>query len=177
MTTQFFTMKWFPIIPLVFSSLWNFSYVNVSTARVQTELRCPDISEITTKNACVDEAPCSGNSPSNRLEWCCRNIFTDYESDVPNTGVTREYWLEVGQQYSQPDGYNRSTIAINGTIPGPTIFADWGDWVVIHVYNNITSQIRESARGVTLHWHGINQKGTNLDDGVPSITVPHRPSA
>jgi hypothetical protein len=23
-------------------------------------------------------------------------------------------------------------MAMNGTIPGPTIFADWGDWVVIH---------------------------------------------
>lgn len=167
-------MQVLPNILLIFSILLNSSYASVSTTRVATALQCPDISEVAPNGTCADRASCVGNSPSNRLEWCCHDTFTvfsDYESDnIPNTGVTREYWFEISQHLLEPDGYPRWTLAVNGSIPGPTIQADWGDWVVIHVLNNITDRVRIEARGVTLHWHGISQKGTNLDDGVPSIT-------
>jgi FtsP/CotA-like multicopper oxidase with cupredoxin domain len=62
------------------------------------------------------------------------------------------------------DGYERSTLSFNGTIPGPTIIADWGDDVIIHVANNLV------LNGTAIHWHGIRQLGTSEYDGVPGVT-------
>lgn len=52
------------------------------------------------------------------------------------------------------------------TIPGPTLFADWGDTVTVHVTNNLV----DSKNGTSIHWHGIRQNYTNDQDGVVSIT-------
>jgi FtsP/CotA-like multicopper oxidase with cupredoxin domain len=57
-------------------------------------------------------------------------------------------------------------MAVNGTIPGPTLFADWGDTVVVHVTNSLTT----SLNGTSIHFHGIRQNYTNENDGVVSIT-------
>lgn len=57
-------------------------------------------------------------------------------------------------------------MAVNGTIPGPTLFADWGDTIVVHVNN----RLENSQNGTSIHWHGIRQNGTNDQDGVSSIT-------
>ncbi|KAJ5721104.1 Multicopper oxidase type 3 [Penicillium malachiteum] len=110
--------------------------------------------------------PCAGNTPNDRSVWCDYNIDTDYSQIAPDTGVTREYWLEIKQVMLAPDGFERPVWTINGTVPGPTIIADWGDWVVIHVTNNLGPQ----RNGTTLHWHGIRQNYTSEMDGVPSIT-------
>jgi FtsP/CotA-like multicopper oxidase with cupredoxin domain len=57
-------------------------------------------------------------------------------------------------------------MAVNGSIPGPTIFTDWGDTVVVHVTNSLST----SLNGTSIHWHGIRQNYTNQNDGVASIT-------
>jgi FtsP/CotA-like multicopper oxidase with cupredoxin domain len=49
-------------------------------------------------------------------------------------------------------------------MPGPTIHASWGDTVVIKVNNQL------SDNGTAIHFHGLRQKGNNMNDGVPSIT-------
>jgi FtsP/CotA-like multicopper oxidase with cupredoxin domain len=36
-----------------------------------------------------------------------------------------------------PDGVERQMLVVNGQYPGPTIEANWGDWVVVHVQNNL----------------------------------------
>lgn len=110
--------------------------------------------------------PCAGNTPRTRSKWCQYDVSTDYTQTVPNTGVTREYWLNLEDVVAAPDGFSRSVMAVNGTIPGPTIFADWGDWVVIHVTNSLYT----SQNGTSIHWHGIRQNYTNGNDGVVSIT-------
>ncbi|KAI3316497.1 multicopper oxidase [Xylariaceae sp. AK1471] len=111
-------------------------------------------------------ASCSGNTALTRSEWCDYSIDTDYASEVPDTGVTREYWFELTDVTVAPDGVSRSAMAVNGSIPGPTIFADWGDTVVVHVINSLTT----SNNGTSLHFHGIRQNYTNQNDGVSSIT-------
>ncbi|PHH74025.1 hypothetical protein CDD80_3408 [Ophiocordyceps camponoti-rufipedis] len=83
-----------------------------------------------------------------------------------NKGVTREYWLEITDVTVSPDGIPRPAMAVNGSIPGPTIFADWGDTVIVHVKNSLTT----SLNGTSLHFHGIRQNFTKQSDGVPSIT-------
>ncbi|UZP36623.1 hypothetical protein NXS19_004439 [Fusarium pseudograminearum] len=111
-------------------------------------------------------ASCDGNTASTRSTWCDYSIDTDYSTEVVDTGVTKEYWLELTDVTVAPDGYSRSAMAVNGTIPGPTLFADWGDTVVVHVTNSLTT----SLNGTSMHWHGIRQNYTNQYDGVSSIT-------
>ncbi|KAI8944818.1 multicopper oxidase [Xylaria longipes] len=111
-------------------------------------------------------ASCSGNTATTRSEWCDSSIDTDYTSEAPDTGVTREYWLELTDVTVAPDGVSRSAMAVNGSIPGPTLFADWGDTVVVHVTNSLTT----SNNGTSIHFHGIRQNYTNQNDGVSSIT-------
>lgn len=70
------------------------------------------------------------NSPTNRACWRDGyNISTNYYEEVPDTGVTREYWFNVENTTAAPDGVELPVQLINGTFPGPTIIADWGDTV------------------------------------------------
>ncbi|KAF3399070.1 Laccase-2 [Talaromyces pinophilus] len=110
--------------------------------------------------------PCPGNTARDRTKWCNYDINTDYYNIVPNTGVTREYWFDIRDQTLAPDGIPRYVQAINGSVPGPTIHANWGDEVVVHVRNDLSS----SNNGTSIHWHGIRQNYTNQNDGVVSIT-------
>ncbi|KAI7502632.1 Laccase-3 [Hortaea werneckii] len=107
---------------------------------------------------------CSGNTPSNRTTWCDYDISTNYYEVVPNTGATVEYWFELTNITASPDGYARQVLTVNGSIPGPTIQANWGDTVKVHVTNSLANN------GTSLHFHGIRQNYTNAMDGVASIT-------
>lgn len=49
-------------------------------------------------------------------------------------------------------------------IPGPSIQVCEGDKVVIDVENHI------EGMEVTLHWHGLFQRGSQYYDGVPFVT-------
>jgi FtsP/CotA-like multicopper oxidase with cupredoxin domain len=53
---------------------------------------------------------------------------------------------------------------INKQFPGPTIIANWGDTLVIHVKNSL------QHNGTGIHWHGIRQLNSVQADGVPGIT-------
>lgn len=96
---------------------------------------------------------CTGNTADDRTVWCDYDISTDYYNDGPDTGVTREYYFVVSDVTVSPDGVSRSAMAVNGSIPGPTIVADWGDQVRVTVLNNLTT----SGNGSSIHWHGIRQ--------------------
>ncbi|KAI0021355.1 multicopper oxidase [Xylariomycetidae sp. FL0641] len=111
-------------------------------------------------------ATCSGNTATTRSEWCDYSIDTDYMTETPDTGVTREYWLTLDDVTVAPDGVSRSAMGVNGSIPGPTLFADWGDTVKVHITNNLVT----SNNGSSVHFHGIRQQNTNGMDGVTSIT-------
>jgi hypothetical protein len=110
--------------------------------------------------------PCAGNNASDRSTWCNYTTSTDYYNIVPDTGVTREYWLNLEQTTLSPDGVPRLALTVNGTVPGPTIIADWGDEIIVHVTNNLD----ESHNGSSIHFHGIRQNFTNQNDGVVSVT-------
>jgi len=58
----------------------------------------------------------------------------------------------------------RLTIAVNGQIPGPTLIVHEGQTVKVHVHNNLTSE------GISIHWHGMHQRGTPWMDGVGQVT-------
>ena len=63
---------------------------------------------------------CSGNTASDRSVWCDYDISTNYYDVVPDTGVTREYWFELTNTTASPDGYARTILSVNGTIPKDT---------------------------------------------------------
>lgn len=112
-------------------------------------------------------APCAGNTADNRQQWCDYDIYTDYTTTTPDTGVVREFWFDLIQANLAPDGRERWTLTINGSIPGPTIIVDWGDTVVVHLRNKLPISLQN---GTTLHFHGIRQLNTNPMDGAVSIT-------
>ena len=58
----------------------------------------------------------------------------------------------------------RRFIGVNGRIPGPTLIVTKDQTVKVRVYNNLTSE------GITVHWHGMHQKGTPWMDGVGFIS-------
>lgn len=61
----------------------------------------------------------------------------------------------------------RMVIAVNGEIPAPTLIVHEGQKVVIHVHNNLSSE------GISIHWHGMYQRGTPWMDGVGQVTQCH----
>lgn len=65
-----------------------------------------------------------------------------------------------------PDGVQRNMLVVNGQFPGPTIEANWGDNISVTVVNNITGP----AEGTALHWHGLLQRHTEFEDGVPGVS-------
>ncbi|KAI1188851.1 laccase [Nemania serpens] len=107
------------------------------------------------------------NTAQNRGCWSSGfNINTDYESKTP-PGVTRhfDFTVEEFANWTAPDGSVKTgAMLINGIYPGPTIVADWGDTVSVTVTNKLT------LNGTSIHWHGLRQLGSNLQDGVGGIT-------
>lgn len=82
----------------------------------------------------------SCNTATDRACWTDDfDINSDYETDMP-TGSTVTYQLEVSQieNFVGPDGVTKEFIqAINGQVPGPTIYANWGDTIVVNVTNSL----------------------------------------
>ena len=58
----------------------------------------------------------------------------------------------------------RRYIAVNGRIPGPTLIVTEDQLVKVTVVNRLTSEV------ITIHWHGMHQKGTPWMDGVGFIS-------
>ncbi|KAH7390703.1 Cupredoxin [Pyrenochaeta sp. MPI-SDFR-AT-0127] len=116
-----------------------------------------------TLNSTLLTSVCAGNTADDRSQWCDHSIDTDWYNEVPDTGVTREFWLDITNMTIAPDGYERVALGINNSIPGPLIEANWGDTLKIHVRNSLTEN------GTTIHWHGLRQNYTVQHDGVPSI--------
>lgn len=50
---------------------------------------------------------------------------------------------------------------MNGAFPGPTIEANWGDYIEVTVHNALPNE------GTSIHWHGLLQHETPYYDGVP----------
>ncbi|KAJ5614692.1 hypothetical protein N7528_008346 [Penicillium herquei] len=60
-------------------------------------------------------------------------------------------------------GFTRDVILVNDSFPGPELRLVQGDDVIFDVKN-------ECPFNVTVHFHGIDQKGTPWSDGVPGLS-------
>ncbi|KAF3789372.1 putative laccase-9 [Nymphaea thermarum] len=57
----------------------------------------------------------------------------------------------------------KKILTVNGQFPGPTIYANKGDIVVVKTYNR-------AQYNITLHWHGVKQPRNPWSDGPEYIT-------
>lgn len=86
-----------------------------------------------------------------------------YKYDVTN--VTGADPISADEVISA-DGWEtgRLVAVVNGTMPGPDIIVYEGQNVIIYLKNNMRSV------ALTVHWHGLHQRGTPWMDGVPFVT-------
>lgn len=84
------------------------------------------------------------------------------EGNIDNLPV-HEYTLEINEEIVNKAGQDVMGMTINGTIPGPTLEFNEGEYAVIYVKNNMDVE-------TSIHWHGILLP--NFFDGVPYLSTP-----
>ncbi|CAH9113279.1 unnamed protein product [Cuscuta epithymum] len=63
----------------------------------------------------------------------------------------------------------KKILTVNGEFPGPVLYANKGDTVIVDVYN-------KGQQNITIHWHGVKQPRNPWSDGPEFITqCPIRP--
>ncbi|MGI8437716.1 MAG: multicopper oxidase domain-containing protein [Chthoniobacterales bacterium] len=82
---------------------------------------------------------------------------------LPAGAATVEYNLTIAEKAVNFTGKPGTALAVNDTIPAPTLTFHEGDLAVIHV----TNAMKEEA---SIHWHGMLVP--NRMDGVPFVTYP-----
>lgn len=73
------------------------------------------------------------------------------------------YDLYIDDTMVNYTGKSRMAIAVNGSIPAPTLSFIHGDTAVIHVHNKMKEE-------TSIHWHGLLLP--NREDGVPYLNTP-----
>ena len=76
---------------------------------------------------------------------------------------TTEYRISISEMNMNVTGKDRTALAIDGQIPGPTLRFKEGDFAVIYVKNDLDVE-------TSVHWHGLILP--NYYDGVPYLTTP-----
>ena len=87
---------------------------------------------------------------------CWNNSTLSSETDFNDMGCSVPMIVD-GRSY-------RQFVAVNGRIPGPTLIVYKDQAVVIDVFNHLTNE------GITIHWHGIHQRGIPWMDGVAAVS-------
>lgn len=101
-------------LPLSVPFAMSFRCLFAAACLLRTALAHPSTSKHHSHHLLSSRDACSGNTASTRSEWCDYSIDTDYMTEVPDTGVTREYWLTLDDVTVAPDGVSRSAMAVNG---------------------------------------------------------------
>ncbi len=86
-----------------------------------------------------------------------------FSQETDSIRPIKEYNLTIEEQTINITGKNVMGMAVNGTIPGPTLEFIEGEQAVIHVTNNMKME-------TSVHWHGLLLP--NFQDGVPYLTTP-----
>ncbi len=81
---------------------------------------------------------------------------------ITPTGRTKTFDLAIGETtWELVPGVTTQAVAVNRTVPGPTIRVTEGDAVVVNVRNQLTEP-------TSIHWHGVHVP--NDQDGVSGVT-------
>jgi len=87
-----------------------------------------------------------------------REPFKQVDPARPHTIIYNLYITDSTVNYT---GRRRPTIAVNGSLPGPTLEFTEGDTAEVHIHNEMMME-------TSVHWHGIIIP--NRYDGVPYLT-------
>jgi FtsP/CotA-like multicopper oxidase with cupredoxin domain len=79
------------------------------------------------------------------------------------TGFAKSYNLTINEKMVSFSGKEKMGMAVNNSIPGPTLTFTEGDTAEINVTNNMDVE-------TSVHWHGLILP--NFQDGVPYLTTP-----
>ncbi|OCL02255.1 laccase-like multicopper oxidase [Glonium stellatum] len=160
-----------PLLGLTSSSLAeniplsNYLWGEGGPSRARLERRTPPNLLPKSDTDLAERATCT-NTATTRNCWTSGfDINTNYYNSWPNTGVTVNYNLQITNTTCNPDGNGaRVCMLINNSYPGPTIVANWGDTLSITVRNML------QHNGTSIHWHGLRQLNSNIQDGANGIT-------
>ena len=86
-----------------------------------------------------------------------------FASQLTHAKNKKIYKLVIDEKLVNFSGASREAMAINGSVPGPTLKFVEGDIAEIHVTNKMDIQ-------TSVHWHGLILP--NFQDGVPYLTTP-----
>ncbi|KFK44563.1 hypothetical protein AALP_AA1G273400 [Arabis alpina] len=78
-------------------------------------------------------------------------------------GAIRKYTFNVVTKQVTRLCSTKQIVTVNGKFPGPTIYANEDDTILVNVVNNV-------KYNVSIHWHGIRQLRTGWADGPAYIT-------
>lgn len=88
---------------------------------------------------------------------------------VTNVPQVRKYDWVIRNRTAAFDGFTRTVLVINDQFPGPLIEVNEGDTIIVRMKNDLDTP-------VTIHWHGIYQRGSQWMDGVSGVTqCPQQP--
>jgi iron transport multicopper oxidase len=93
-----------------------------------------------------------------------KSMITVLASASLTLATTVTYNWDITWVTTAPDGFSRKVIGINHQWPCPPIEATVGDTVVV----TLTNQLGTESTG--LHFHGVNQVGSNIMDGPTGVT-------
>lgn len=110
---------------------------------------------------------CANCSGKGRAGWLARELAPKASALFPAAPITA-YTLDIAETTLSPAGRSVPALAINGTVPGPTLRFRVGDVARIVVRNRL------AADEASLHWHGLLLP--NLEDGVPHLNTPPIPA-
>lgn len=84
---------------------------------------------------------------------------------IPPTMTGTEFYLNIKDSVTQFfPGINTNTYGINNNILGPTLIVNKGDWVNMHLTNNLVG----TGNSTTIHWHGLHVPA-DMDGGPHQI--------
>ncbi|MGN6543196.1 MAG: multicopper oxidase domain-containing protein, partial [Ginsengibacter sp.] len=90
------------------------------------------------------------------------SLQQSFEKVNLSPGKTVRYDLYVRDTIVNYTGKNKHAIAVNGSIPMPTLYFTEGDTAEIYLHNELNTE-------TSLHWHGVFLP--NRFDGVPNLTT------
>lgn len=97
----------------------------------------------------------------------------------PPTTIVQNW--TITSDYRWPDGVKKRVYLVNGQFPGPTVECRPGDKLIIQVTNALAPgeksatfadsyALADATEGISIHWHGLQMRGSNHMDGAVGVT-------
>jgi FtsP/CotA-like multicopper oxidase with cupredoxin domain len=93
-------------------------------------------------------------------------VFAETQARTPETLTGSNFELNIDELTVNVTGRRRIAVAVNGSVPGPTLRWREGDLVTLSVTNRLKVP-------TSIHWHGVRVPPEM--DGVPGVSFPGIP--